>query len=94
MYNISMRSITLSLLTSPSCIRCEEFIAFWSEISSDYPHVLLRELPVLSPEGQAFALRHRVLSAPAVAIEDELVAFGAIDKERFVARLQALSFLQ
>lgn len=69
-------------------------MAFWSEISSDYPHVLFRELSALSPEGQAFALRYRVLSAPAIAIEDELIAFGAIDKEHFVARLQALSSLQ
>ncbi len=94
MYNISMRSITLSLLTSPSCLRCEEFVTFWSEISPQYPHVLFRELPVLSSEGQSFALRHRVLSAPAVALEDELIAFGVIDREHFIARLQALSSLQ
>jgi hypothetical protein len=87
-----MRSVTLRVLTSPSCMRCEEFFTFWDSIAGDWVNVETQEVSLLSEEGQALAFRHRILAAPGIIIEDELVSVGGFDKDALLVRLQELSF--
>jgi hypothetical protein len=51
----------------------------------------MREVSVLTDEGQALALTHRVFAAPGIIIDDTLFASGGYDPEEFLRTLQTLS---
>lgn len=86
-----MSAIHIEVLTSPVCVSCKEFVLFWESISSDWAQVTMREVSLLTPEGQELALKHRVFASPGIIINEELFASGGFSKKELLNKLQALS---
>ncbi len=83
--------IVLEELTSPGCVHCKEFEAFWRSIEKDWPNVEYKNVSIMTPEGQALALKYGIFASPGVIINGELFSSGGVSKEKFVAKLKELS---
>lgn len=86
-----MPLIQIEILTSPSCGVCEEFMLFWGQIADDWKDVSLKEVSLLTQEGQTLAREFQVMSAPGIIINQELVASGGFKKSEIIRTLQSLS---
>ena len=90
-YNRVMRKVTLEILTSPNCTHCEAFLSYWGKEGAKWPSVVMRELSILTPEGQTAALKYQIFASPAIIINNELFDVGGFNKKQLEERLAALS---
>lgn len=88
---MGMPAVSLKVLTSPGCMPCHEFLEFWNAVARDWPQVEMSEHSVISVEGQAMAIAHRVFASPGIIVNDELFAMGGFDRDRLLEKLRALS---
>ena len=86
-----MTSVSLQVLTSPGCSHCEAFISFWEKERATWPNVAMKEISILTPEGQAAALRYQVFASPGIVINDELFDSGGFNKSDLLKKLSELS---
>ena len=77
-------------LSSPGCIHCKEFAAFWHGIEKDWPDVKYNDVSVTTPEGQELVSKHMIFSSPGILINGELFSTGGVNKQKFVEKLKAL----
>ncbi|OGZ06846.1 MAG: hypothetical protein A3C93_01045 [Candidatus Lloydbacteria bacterium RIFCSPHIGHO2_02_FULL_54_17] len=86
-----MRNIALDVLTSPGCTHCHEFLEHWKTVAANWPNVTLKEISLITPEGQELVQKHQIFASPGILLNGELFATGGVNKEKFTEKLKALS---
>jgi glutaredoxin len=86
-----MKPVLLEVLTSPGCTHCHDFLEFWKTASPTYPHVTLKEISIVTPEGQALVGKHQIFASPGILLNGELFATGGVNKEKFIEKVKSLS---
>lgn len=86
-----MKPVKLEVVASPGCHNCRAFEEFWQSVAAEWPNVTFSKHDITTPEGQRLASRHMILSSPGIILNGELVATGGFDREKFLAKLHALS---
>ena len=90
-YNRVMPKVSLDILTSPNCTHCEAFLSYWEKEGTKWPSVAMRELSILTPEGQVAALKYQIFASPAIIINNQLFDVGGFNKKQLEERLAVLS---
>ncbi len=86
-----MQNITLEVLTAPGCVHCHEFLEYWKTKAPEWPNVSMKEISLITPEGQALVQKHQIFASPGILLNGELFATGGINKEKFLEKLKTLS---
>jgi glutaredoxin len=86
-----MKNITLQVLTAPGCTHCHEFLEFWKGEAAKWPNVTMKELSLITPEGQEMVGKYQIFASPGIILNDELFATGGFSKEKFLAKITELS---
>ena len=86
-----MKNISLQVLTAPGCTHCHEFLEFWKTEAANWPNVTMKELSLITPEGQEMVGKYQIFASPGIILNDELFATGGFSKEKFLAKVSALS---
>ena len=86
-----MKNITLEVLTSPGCTHCHEFLEYWKTVAPAWTNVTLRELSLITPEGQEMVTKYQIFASPGIILNNELFATGGVNKEKFLEKLKELS---
>lgn len=86
-----MHDVSLTVLTSPGCTHCEHFLSFWEKEKSKWGNVSLREISILTEEGQLLAREHNIFASPGIVLNGELYTSGGYDEDEFIAKLSELS---
>ncbi len=86
-----MKNIALDVLTSPGCTHCHEFLEYWKTAAANWPNVTLKEISLITPEGQELVQKHQIFASPGILLNGELFATGGVNKEKFTEKLKALS---
>ncbi len=77
LYNERMKDITLEVLTSPGCVHCDNFLDFWSTAASEWPNVSMKEVSLLTEEGQAMVGEYQIFASPGIILEPVVNRVGA-----------------
>lgn len=86
-----MSEIVLEELSSPGCHNCKVFEEYWHTVEKDFPSVKYQNVSILTPEGQALAVRHGIFASPGIVINGELFSTGGINKEEFLKKIKILT---
>lgn len=86
-----MKRITLDILTAPHCTPCDALLRFWESIKGEWPNVDMREVNILTEEGQALVQKYLVLASPGIIINNELFGAGDWNGGAIQEKLKALS---
>jgi glutaredoxin len=84
------KKIILEILSSPGCVHCVEFKAYWESVKAQFPNVEMREIDLTSTQGQEMVSRYMIMASPGVIINGELFSTGGVNKEKFEAKLKEL----
>lgn len=85
-----MAKILLQELSSPGCVHCKEFDAYWHTIEKDWPEVDYQRIDMTTPEGQELIEKYMIFASPGIIINGELHATGGFDKTKFLNKLTKL----
>ena len=88
-----MPKVTLKILTSPNCTHCHAFLSYWETEGKNWPKVEMKEISILTPEGQQAAMKYQIFASPGIIINDELFDAGGFDKKQLEEKFTALSAL-
>lgn len=83
--------MNVEVLASPGCHNCRAFEEWWATVARDWPQVTVAKKDITTPEGQELAQKYMIMASPGVVINGELFSTGGVDKEKFLAKLHALS---
>lgn len=86
-----MSPVSLVVLISPSCTHCERFLQYWEKEQSNWENVTMREVSIVTPEGQELAREKFVFASPGIIMNGELCFSGGYDEKEFLATLKAFS---
>lgn len=86
-----MKHITLEVLTAPGCTHCHEFLEFWKVESAQWPNVTMKEISIVTPEGQELVGKHQIFASPGILLNGEVFATGGVNKDKFKEKLKELS---
>lgn len=86
-----MHSVSLDILTSPGCTHCAHFLSFWEKEKAKWEHVVMREVSILTEEGQLLAREHSIFASPGIILNGELYSSGGYDEAEFTKKLAELS---
>lgn len=73
--------IAITLLTQSSCIYCDQAKEILSRLAADYP-LNVREVGLDTEEGRNLAIRHAVMFAPGVLMNDSLFSYGRLSEKK------------
>ena len=91
-YNVLyMKYITLEILTAPHCRYCEELLHFWDSIKEEWFNVKMKEIDIVSQEGQELVQKHMIFASPGIIINGELFGTGRFDGNALQEKLRILS---
>jgi glutaredoxin len=76
----------VTVLTQPECPLCEHATAVLARVEGDFS-LVVRHIALSSAEGRALAERHRVLFAPGVFLDGQLVSYGRLSERRLRRQL-------
>ncbi len=83
--------VTLEVLTSPGCTHCHAFLEFWKKEGGTWPNVTMKEVSLLTPEGQAMVGKYSIFASPGIIINEELFSTGGFDKKKLIEKIEVLS---
>lgn len=86
-----MHNVSLEVLTSPGCTHCHEFLEFWKTESTKWPNVTMKEISIITPEGQEMVGKHQIFASPGILVNGEVFATGGFNKDKFTQKLQEVS---
>jgi glutaredoxin len=86
-----MHNVSLLVLTSPGCTHCQHFLEFWQTQKDEWRNVTMREVSVLTEEGQSLAREHGVFASPGIILNGELFSSGGYDELEFLGELESHS---
>lgn len=79
-------TVTVTLLTQPDCALCEQAKDILARVSGEHP-LAVTELDLTTPAGRELAVRHGVLFAPGVLINDEPFSYGRLSEKKLRRQL-------
>ena len=88
-----MSPVSLLVLTSPSCAHCERFLQYWEKEQSNWKNITMREISILTAEGQALAREKFVFASPGIIVNGELCFSGGYDEKEFLVKLKEVSVI-
>lgn len=71
----------LTLLTQASCAFCDQAKSLLTRIGAEQP-IEVDEIDLDTPAGRSLAMRHGVLFAPGILLDDELISYGRPSERR------------
>jgi glutaredoxin len=80
----------MQVLTTSGCQHCDDFLKLWNAESTSWKHIELREIDILTEEGQRLVSKYHIFALPGIIIGDRVVARGEVDVEKFHDFLRAL----
>lgn len=83
--------ITIQVLTSPGCTHCHAFLEFWKRDGSTWPNVNMKEVSLVTPEGQEMVGKYSIFASPGIIVNEELFSTGSFDKKKLIEKIEALS---
>ena len=86
-----MQLVELKVLSSEHCFACMRLRALWARLALTIPHVRMREIDILTEEGQHLLVAHRVRKLPGLLYEGHLLASGTIDEQTLRQSLEAIT---
>lgn len=86
-----MNNIQIQFITSPRCHECEKAKAILEELKPKYPQMQIEEIGVITPRGMELVQKYGILSNPGIVVNSELFSTGALNKDKFVKKLDELS---
>ncbi len=72
---------TVTLLTQRSCAFCEQAENVLARLAPDY-HLEITRISLDSNTGRELGLRHDVLFAPGLLLNDELFSYGRVSERK------------
>lgn len=81
-----MSKIEMKVLTAPGCVHCHEFLQFWNTESVLWGNITMREVDVLSSEGQHLVSTYKIFALPGIVIGETVVSSG----EPNIAKIRSL----
>ena len=87
---VCMTHVLLEELSSPGCHNCKAFEEYWHTIEKQYPQVEYKNVSILTPEGQALAVKHGIFASPGIVINGELFSTGGVNKDDFLKKITEL----
>ena len=73
--------IKVVLLTQEQCAFCTQAKAILERLAVEYP-LAVTTLSVASPEGEALAVRNRILFPPGLFLDDEAFSYGRLSERK------------
>lgn len=86
-----MKPISLEVLTSPGCTHCHAFLEYWKKAGASWPNVTMKEVSLITPEGQEMAGKYQIFASPGIILNGELFATGGFDEAKLADKLKTLS---
>ncbi len=80
----------IQFVTVPGCHECAKAKKIFEELKPRYPEMQITEIDATSTEGIALVQKYGIFSSPGIIINGELFSTGALNKEEFVKKLDAL----
>lgn len=77
---------TITLLTQVSCGPCDQAKATLAKLSDEYD-LTITEVSLDSDQGRELAMRHGVVFAPGVLVDDEMFSYGRLSERKLRRRL-------
>lgn len=85
-----MAGVLVQELSSPGCVHCREFEAYWHSIEKDWPDVEYQKIEMTTPEGQEMIQKYMIFASPGIIINGELHATGGFNRKKFLDKLTEL----
>ncbi|NOZ64423.1 MAG: hypothetical protein GXO71_05780 [Caldiserica bacterium] len=82
--------IQVQVLTSPTCGECARAKQILEELKPQYPEMQVQEVDMATPEGQEMISKYMIMSSPGIIINGELFSTGALDKQKFIEKLNSM----
>ncbi len=82
--------IDIQFVTVAGCHECAKAKKIFEELKPQYPEMQIKEINATSTEGMALVQKYGILASPGIIINGELFSTGALDKNEFVNKLNAL----
>jgi glutaredoxin len=86
-----MKPITLDVLTAPGCTHCHEFLTYWETVAAEWPTVTMKEISIITPEGQELVGKYQIFASPGIILNGEVFATGGFNKEKLNEKLKELA---
>ncbi len=82
--------ISIQFVTVPGCHECAKAKKVFEELKPKYPEMQIAEVDATSDEGVALVQKYGIFSSPGIIVNGELFSTGALDKDQFIGKLDAL----
>ncbi len=82
--------INIQFVTVPGCHECAKAKKIFEELKPRYPEMQITEINATSAEGIALVQKYGIFSSPGVVVNGELFSTGALNKNEFIKKLDAL----
>lgn len=71
---------TLLYITSEGCEHCEETRTLLQKLHKEY-YFKIKEIEMASPEGMELVMQYRIMLAPAIIIDKNLISIGKVSEK-------------
>lgn len=82
--------IQVTLIRPDGCAHCKAVKGTLEGMKSEYPDLVVEEVDMVTPEGQALVQKYRILSSPGILVNDEFFSFGGATEQQFREKFDAL----
>lgn len=79
---------TILYITSLGCEHCEEVRTVLQKLQKEYI-LKIKEIEMTSPEGMELVMQYRIMLAPAIIINKNLISMGPVSEKSLQERLQS-----
>ena len=83
--------INIQFVTVPGCHECAKAKKIFEELKPKYPEMQIEEINVTTPQGMGLVQKYGIFSSPGIIINGELFSTGALDKDKFIEKLDELN---
>jgi len=73
--------IIIEIITSPNCVHSPKAVKLLTDLTKKMKGVIVKEVSVITPEGQVMAEEYEIESTPSIAINGRLVFEGLPKKK-------------
>lgn len=85
-----MNMINIQFVTVPGCHECAKAKEIFEELKPKYPQMQIEEINATTPQGIELVQKYGIFSSPGIIINGELFSTGALNKDQFLKKLDAL----
>lgn len=83
--------INILFVTVSGCHECAKAKELFEELKPKYPQMQIEEINATTPQGIELVQKYGIFSSPGIIINGELFSMGALNKDKFVQKLEELS---